>query len=236
MQGGLVGAHAHGRQLRVGQVRLVHGVELVRGHRHVLGEAAVGAVAVVVRRQVDVAAVVRIKIEIQQAALAEACRIHAFTDRGNPPGHVGALNTGEGERGRTTHLKGRHLVLVLGGIQAFTGLTVGVVLGGGGDAHQHLARRGSRHRHIVAVNQLIHATVAGEHHGRHGARDSLRMMIVVHGLSPCVVYLSPLRGDGKWDLKGPTNNRLRFTPYGVCAHLTNALGSIQPDWTSEGQP
>jgi len=188
VQGGLVGAHAHGRQFRVGQVRLVHGVELIRGHRHVLGEAAVGAVAVVVGRQVDVAAVVRVKVEIQQAALTEARRIHALADRDDASGHVGALNTGKGKRGRTAHLKGRHFILVLGGVQAFTGLAVGVVLGGGGDAYQHLARGGLRHGHVVAVYELVHTTVAGEHHGLHGGRDSLRLMIVVHGLSPCVAY------------------------------------------------
>ena len=165
---GLVGAHAHAGEFRVGQGVVVHGVELVGRHRHIFGIAAVGAVAVVVGGEIDVAARVGVDVEIEQTALADTCRRHAVAYRRHAPDHVGALDTREGERGRTADRERGHVVCILGRVQPFTRLAVGVVLGRGRDLDQHLAGGGARSGHIRIVDQLVDAAMPGQQHGRHG--------------------------------------------------------------------
>src|SRR5690554_4533892 len=88
--GGLVGAHAHGRQLGIGQIRIRDVVKLVRRQGDIFGVTAIGAMAVVVRGEINVGTVVGVDVEVQQAALPETLFADALTDGDYSASDVGA--------------------------------------------------------------------------------------------------------------------------------------------------
>ena len=77
---------------------------------------AIGTVAVVVRRQVDVATLIGVKIEIQQAALANALGVDALPHGDDPPSHVGPLYAGERQRRGAAHGKRGDVLFPFGGV------------------------------------------------------------------------------------------------------------------------
>src|SRR5699024_4528371 len=111
------------------------------------GETAVGAMAVVTWRQVDVASIGGVNVAIQQAAFADAGGVHAVAHRRHAADDVGALDARKRQRRRAADGKRGHIALVPGWIQPLAGLAIGVVLGCGRDADQYLAGARLWHGH-----------------------------------------------------------------------------------------
>src|SRR5690554_7296232 len=123
-------------------------VKLVRRQGDVFGIAAIGTMAVIVRGEIDVGAVVSVDVEVQQAALPDTLFADVLTYGDNAAYDVGALYAREGQRGFAAHLERGHLAF-FSGVQAFTGFAVGVVLGGGGYLNQDLTGCRPGHRNIL---------------------------------------------------------------------------------------
>src|SRR5690554_4235183 len=144
-------------------------VKLIGRQGDIFGVTAIGAMAVVVRSEINVGTVVGVDVEVQQASLPDTSFADALTYGDNAPYDVGALYAREGQRGFAAHLERRHLAFFRG-IKSFPGFAIGVVLGGGGYLHQYLA--GSRSGHwYVLVFEFVDAAMSGEDHGFHGSRD-----------------------------------------------------------------
>jgi len=156
-------------------------VKLVGRHCHVLGVAAVCAVSVVVRRQVNVTTLVGIQIEIQQPALPDTPGIAPLADRNDPTCHVSALNTRKRQRRRPTHGKRGNLLLALRRVEPFARFAVGVVFRRRRDLHQHLPRAGRWRGNVLTVLQSVDITVTGQEHRRHRGRNRCAVIRVGHG-------------------------------------------------------
>ncbi len=169
MHGGLVGTHAHGRHFGIRQFGIGYVMELVSRQRYVFRVTAVGTVAVVIGREIDVSAVIGVDVEIQKAPFSNAGLIHTVTNSHNAPGDVCPLDPRKNQRGLAAHLEGCHFAF-FGGIQPFPCLAVGVVLRRCRNLNKHLTGSGRRNRHVLVL-QFIDITVTGKNHGFHGVRD-----------------------------------------------------------------
>jgi len=63
---------------------------------------------VIIRREIDVCAVVRIDVEVQQAAFADTLFTDTRAHSNNTTDNIGPLNAREGERRFAAHLERRH--------------------------------------------------------------------------------------------------------------------------------
>src|SRR5690554_7260288 len=89
-------------------------VKLIGRQGDIFGVTAIGAMAVVVRSEIDVGAVVGVDVEVQQASLAETLFADALTHGDYSAYDVGALYAREGQRGFAAHLERGHLAFFSG--------------------------------------------------------------------------------------------------------------------------
>jgi hypothetical protein len=164
---------------------------VLRRRRHVLGIAAVAAVADVI--DVGEAVVVAVvQAEVEQDALADPARRHARAGGHDAAGRIGALDARKRQGGGGTTSPGRDGIgIFVRAIGAQSHPDVRVVHAAGQHFDQHFAGCRLRHRHVGAIDKPIQAAMPGEQHGMHRRGNAIRH-------SPQLLSLGVARERDAW--------------------------------------